>query len=207
MELRHSMQDRKKVVAVVKISTDGQMVAAGAYGGRVAVWSLGGEPIAAWQTPFKNLAGLAFSPDNRHLATSGLGDTIVLWELPGGKAVGELSGHQTAVLGLRFIHSGQRLVSVGYDQTIRFWDARTWQPERSLPAPGVGLRGLAFSPDEKVVAVSLESLVQLRRVEDWEPLADLPISTKVVNGMAFTPDGRMLAIGGADKKIRVWDIS
>jgi WD40 repeat protein len=208
-QLRYTLQDRRKVVSNVKISPDGRLVASGSYGGRVALWTLNGEPLAAWQTPHKNIAGLAFSPDGQSLAVSGLGDLITVWNLVTGAAAEYLRGHATAVYGLRYIQGGNTLVSWGYDQTIRFWDMTSMQPRSIYPAPAGrngGLRGVSFSPDEEIAAVSLESLVQLRRTRDWELIDELPMSTKVVNGMAFSPDGKLLAIGGADRKIRIWDL-
>lgn len=64
-----------------------------------------------------------------------------------------------------------------------------------------------LSPSEKIVALSLEGAVQLWDFANWQMIAELPISTKAINGIAFFPDEKTLAIGAADKKIRVWDIS
>jgi WD40 repeat protein len=105
---------------------------------------------------------------------------------------------------LTFIGGGRTLVSLGYEQTIKFWDAETWEEKRTGRTEAPGVRGVAFSPDEATVALSLEGRVQLWSVEDWLMKADLPVSTKVVNGMAFSPDGQWLAAGAADRKIRVW---
>jgi WD40 repeat protein len=65
---------------------------------------------------------------------------------------------------------------------------------------------MVFSPDEGTVALSMESKVQLWSVKEWELQAELPVSTKVVSAMAFSPDGQWLVLGGADKKIRVWEL-
>jgi WD40 repeat protein len=98
------------------------------------------------------------------------------------------------------------MVSLGYEQMIKFWDTETWREARTVQSSGLGVRGLAFSPDEKTMALSVESAVQLWSVDDWMLQAELPVSTKVVNGMAFSPDGRWLAAGAADKKIRIWGL-
>jgi WD40 repeat protein len=107
---------------------------------------------------------------------------------------------------LRFIHEGRTLVSLGYEGSIKFWDTESWAEARTVDPKAPGLRGLIFSPDERTVALSMESKVQLWSLEPWRLEAELPISTKVVSGMAFAPAGRWLAIGGADKKIRMWQL-
>lgn len=205
-EIRHTLQDRKKVVASVRISADGKWIAAGSYGGRVAVWSLSGQELVGIKASTNNLSSVAFSPEGRTLATSGLGDEIKLWELPTGQPIGILNGHKTAVGALTFINNGSTLVSLGYEGTLIFWDMTNWQETRRL-TPGVpGIRSLAFSADETMLAISMEGLVQLWSAGDLSLQAELPVSTKVINGIAFSLDGRWIAIGAADKKIRIWEL-
>ncbi|MEJ2734924.1 MAG: hypothetical protein P8189_15380, partial [Anaerolineae bacterium] len=152
-----------------------------------------------------NLSSVAFSPDGRILATSGLGNEIGLWSLPEGRPIGTLSGHETAVGSLSFIRGGRYLVSLGYEQAVRFWDTETWRESRTIQLDVSGVRGMAFSPDDEIASLSMEGKVQLRSVEEWELLAELPISTKAVNGMAFSSDCQWLAVGAADGKIRIWE--
>ena len=205
-EILHTLQDRKKVVASVRISADGKWIAAGSYGGRAAVWSLSGKELVAIKASRDNLNSVAFPPDSRTLATSGLGDEIKLWEMPGGQPIGTLKGHKTAVGSLTFINNGATLVSLGYEGTLIFWDTTNWQEDCRLN-PGIpGIRSLAFSADETTLAISMEGMVQLWSVEDLSLQEELPVSTKVINGTAFSPDGRWLAIGAADKKIRIWEL-
>ncbi|MEE9161974.1 MAG: WD40 repeat domain-containing protein, partial [Candidatus Neomarinimicrobiota bacterium] len=200
----HVLQDRKKVVSSVRISTDGRWVAAGSYGGRAALWTLAGEPVVAIKASKQNLSSVAVSPDGRSLATAGLGGDIQIWSLPDGKHAGTLTGHETAASNLTYIDGGRRLASLGYEQSIRFWDAESLRELRVVRSAAPGLRGVAFSPDESIAALSCESTVELRSVTDWALRDELAVGTKVVNGMAFSPDGRWLAAGAADRKIRVW---
>ena len=201
-----SLLDRKRVVSAVRFSPDGRWVAAGSYGGRVKVWTLSGEDVLGIRASEKNLSSIAFSLDGATLATCGLGGEIALWSFPSGDRIGTLSGHEIAAGSLALIEEGRTLVSMGYEQTIRFWDTATWQQTRKLEVKGKGTRGMAFSPDEQIMAISMESKVELRSVAGGALQAEIPIGTKVVNGTAFSPDGTQLAVGAADKKIRVWEI-
>ena len=205
-ELLHTLRDQKKTVSSVQVSSDGTWIAAGFYGGRAKVWTIDGKDVVGIRASKKNLSSVAFSPDRQTLATSGLGDDILLWALPSAEPTGRLEGHETAVWSLEFIDGGRVLASVGYEGIIRFWDTDTLLQLRAVRPDQDGLRGMAFSPDEALVALSLESRVQLWSVEAWELAAELPISTKVVSSLAFSPDGQLLAIGGADRKIRIWEI-
>jgi WD40 repeat protein len=206
-QLLHTLQDRKKVVADVVITHDGKWVAAGSYGGRAAVWTLDGERVVGIKAAKKNLSSVAVSPDSSVLATAGLGSDIHLWRLPSGDAAGVLMGHDTAAWSLRFIDGGRRLLSFGYEQAVRLWDTETCEQVRVLRPLAPGVRGLALSPDETIAALSLEGRVHLMSMDNWSLQEELEIGTKAVNGIAFSPNGRWLAIGAADRKIRIWELS
>jgi WD40 repeat protein len=170
------------------------------------IWTLAGQDVVGIQTSRKNLTSIAFAPDSRTLATSGLGDDIQLWSLPSGEQTGTLAGHSTAVWSLKFILGGRYLASMGYEGTIKFWDTATWQVARTVKGRAPGMRGLVFSPDDRLAAVSSEGKVEIWSVDDWELQAELAIGTKAVNGMAFSPAGNWLAVGAADRKIRIWNL-
>lgn len=204
-QLLRTLQDRRKVVALVRVSPDGTWFAAGSYGGRAMVWTLAGEPVVGIRASKKNLSRIAFSPDSTMLVAGGLGDDVSVWTLPSGEAVTTLKGHQTAVMSVAFLSQGGYLASLGYEQVVRFWNTTTWEETRALPVPGGTARGITFSPDESTAAVSMEGKVQLRSVADWSLQAELPVSVKAIYGTTFSPDGRWLAAGAADGKIRVWD--
>lgn len=199
-----TLQDRKQVVSAVQISADGQWLVAASYGGRAMIWTLSGEPVVGIQASKKNLSSVAFSPDKELLATCGLGDEIFLWYLPSGARAGELTGHKTAVMNIRFVLDGRYLMSLGYEQTIKFWDTETWQETRMVRPEVPSARGIVLSDDERQAALLLEGRVDIMSVDGWTKLRELPISAKSVGSASFSPDGRWLAVGAADRKIRIW---
>lgn len=205
-QLRDTLQDRKKVAAGVQISPDGKYVGAASYGGRAAVWTLDGEQVLGIKTGLKNITSLAFSPGMDAFATSGLGDEILVWSFPDGKPIAALKGHETAVGSLAFLAGEGRLVSLGYEGAIKFWDTSSWSESRSVRSGTPGVRGLCLAPDGKRAALSMESRVEIWGIDEWELEAELAISTKVASAMAFSPDGKWLAVGGADKKVRVFEM-
>ncbi|MFN2190235.1 MAG: WD40 repeat domain-containing protein [Candidatus Promineifilaceae bacterium] len=201
-----TLQDRKQVVSAVTISADGEWIAAGSYGGRVMVWTINGVPVVGIKASKKNLSSVAFSPDKEMLAAGGLGDAVSLWRLPSGEPAGELHGHKTAVMNVRFIENGRLLSTLGYEQTLKFWDTGTWEMVRKLKPEAPTARGIIFSGDGQHAALLLESRVDVMRARDWKKVRQFDIKAKSIGSAAFSPDGRRLAVGAADKKIRIWEL-
>jgi hypothetical protein len=92
----------------VRLSSDGHHLAAGAAGGRAAVWSTETwERRSAWDAHPDEAAGLAFHGDG--LATGGADGRVVLWSLDGEpRAEATLDG---PVEGLAFRPDGGRLLA------------------------------------------------------------------------------------------------
>jgi WD40 repeat protein len=158
---------------------------------------------------------LAFSPDDRVLASGAHDGTIVLWNTSTGRPLGApLQGHSGKIFGLAFSPDGRVLASGSEDRTVRLWNAATGA------ALGAPLRGhepwplgherwglsLAFSPDGGVLASGAkDGNVMLWDVTGRERLAPALRGhpTGIVT-LAFSADGRALVSVGQDGTVARW---
>lgn len=201
------MRDRGKVVATVAFCPEGELVGAGHYGGRVAVWDSDGRQTAGFAASDRNLTAVEFSPaGDGSLATAGLGPEVSLWSVSDGKSLRELPGHETVVLAARFLDGGDRLASLDHAATVRYWEAGTATLVREHPLEVDGPRGMVVSPDETALALAAAGRVELRARADLELRRELAMGVEAVHGLAFSPAGDLLVAGGADGRLRIWDL-
>jgi WD40 repeat protein len=102
--------------------------AGGMNDGRVAVMFRDVERDRAVKVmvPQASLTRMRFSPDDRHLTVID-GRVIRVMDLTTGREALTLRGHTNTIIDTAFGPDGRRLVSVGWDQTLRVWDVSPFE--------------------------------------------------------------------------------
>lgn len=171
----------------VAFSADGTYLAAGTLGasgeapipGEVLVWDITtGQRLHAFKTrPDVEQGGnpgsvitLAFNPRGTRLAAGVSDGTVRLWELPSGKELFEMRGHQGgtggsevdkftgmilrrgSVRSVAFSPDGTRLASAGYDRVMRVWDTETGEQAKTYRFDSARINAVAFTPDGQRIA-------------------------------------------------------
>lgn len=111
-------------VSSVAFSNDGQYLGVGIGDGSVELWDV--ETQQKLRTMAGHSAQVACLSWNGHILSSGCGDGSI-WHhdvrMPKHK-VGELTGHQGEVCGLKWREDGELLASGGNDNVVNVWDGR-----------------------------------------------------------------------------------
>jgi len=202
---------------------DRNTLASGNLKGDICLWKFSkGKSTnqAAFQARSSELHSLAYSSDNRKLASGSgsLDGTIRIWDL--GQAVPQvettLAGHGAPVEAIAFSPDSRMLASGSADKTVRLWDLG--EPGRTPPSERAVFKGhadtvkfVAFSPDGKTVAsASLDGTVRLwRKGGFWsrDMVALISGEWGAVQSVAFGPDGKTLAFGCLDQTVQLWDVT
>ncbi|MEN4399166.1 WD40 repeat domain-containing protein [Mycolicibacterium senegalense] len=111
---------------------------------------------------------------------------------------------------LAYSPDGTHITSVGDDQMVRLWDARSgqtvWEPREGHSDR---LQCVAFSPDGRLIAsAGDDETIRLWNASTGQSVGGpLTGHTSDVLNVAFSPDGHRLVSTGMDFTVRLWDVS
>lgn len=121
---------------------------------------------------------------------------------------------------IAFSPDGKTMVSAGWDQTLRLWDAKENKQLRVMGDP-ITPRDLAanigpnsrqmynravFHPEGQTIAAGAQDgTICFRSVANGEALSVFQVHQSEIWVLAYSPDGKFLTSGGADKDVCLWD--
>lgn len=205
--------------------------------GLIAVFGLLAGPVAHAQTMQPRLviqaghagdvSGLAFSPDDKLLASAGADRTVKIWDVASLRELRTLPGHSEFVTALAFTRDGSRIVSADRQGDILVRDVASGEARASFacgdvdPGKSFGTNAFSLSPDGSLIAAACSDRIELvlgdsrgyvrkNVVAVWELatgklLRVLAGHTDTITSVSFAADSRRVLSSGADGTVRLWN--
>jgi WD40 repeat protein len=159
---------------------------------------------------------IAFSPDEKLLATGSVDDSLKLWDLSAGLQLRSLSARGHHVEGVAFSPDGHLLATAGgRDQNVKLWDVESGQEIRTLNCSRSGARAdlevikVEFSSDGQwLAAATNDTAVTTWEVSSGRSAGAFHSNERLDRVVAVNLDSRLAATAAADSNtVQVWDLS
>ncbi len=205
-----SLTAHLSVVTALAASDDSTFVT-GSHSGRIATWNLDdGHGSRQIVNGGYEVRSVAWSPDERTLATCAMDGAIKLWDLSSAALIRTLfASADYSVNDAAWSPDGTRVAgAVGpLDSVVVIFDTASIASQLRLVGHTGGLWAIVWAPDGRTIATGGDD----GAVRFWNAITGATVAVATghedrVTSLALSPDGHTLASASVDKTIRLWSV-
>jgi len=151
---------------------------------------------------------VAFSPDNRQIASGGRDKNLKIWNTVGEcKFTVEQNAHTDWVSAVKFYQDTKNpiVVSASWDRTIKVWDNQTMNLKHTFTGHTAQINSLDMAPKTSYLASGgKDGQAMIWNLVEGKFLGHTDVGSSI-NCVLFAPKKYWLVLG-TDKGIKVWDL-
>jgi WD40 repeat protein len=210
-------KEHAQPVTVARYAPSGFYIASADTSGKVRIWdTTQKEHILKIEIPV--IAGpindLNWSEDSKRIVAIGEGrekfGAVFMWDT--GSSVGEITGHNKAILSCDFKQTRPyRLATGGEDFLCNWFEGPPFKFKKSFKEHSRFVNCVRFSPDgEKLVSVGADKtgfIYDGKTGDLIKPLSSTNAHTLGIYGISWSPDSKQFLTASADKTCKIWDAS
>lgn len=190
-------------VVALAVAPDGSALASASWDHSVRLWSLADGASRVFEGHAQNVNGVAFAPDGRSLVSVGYDRALRIWHLPEGQP--ETVALPAPLNAVAVAPDGE-IVAAGADGKVRLLTT-DGKPAGEVAAGSAPIIALALSDNgDLIAAASIGGTVAIVERKSQNVLRTLVGSGFPVWSVVFLHDAATLVTGGADGKIRRWNV-
>jgi len=212
-QIRVLHKENLSKLVCVKFSNDGRWLASGGRGRRVTVHEVKSGRLLFTGEHHDGVQSVAFSPDDRQLASSDRGGSIYTWTLPDNGDSWELepfmvlAAHKGRGYRLRYMPHGRHLASAGSDGAIKWLTPIVRLAWQRISGDGHYGMDMAFTDDGRSLLTCQSAAIYWNDFENLRTDRIFTRSTVAFNSIAISPKSKELVVGDFDGRLRVYDLN
>ncbi|HEV8393201.1 MAG TPA: WD40 repeat domain-containing protein [Vicinamibacterales bacterium] len=206
-----TLRGHTRSVREAVFSPDGASIASAAADRTARLWDTAtGRALATLAHP-ATVWSIAFDRGGQHVVTSSEDGIIRVWDLATRQIVARLgrTGLTSAPVNQSFfIGDGTRIVSVGGDDSLRWWNWRTQREEGRLwghSTSGAFASIALDSTGSRLVLAETAGAVRIVDAVSDRTLRSFTTGQMSTSSVGFSPDGKVLATVGSTPPLKLWE--
>ena len=192
------------IIKGLLVSRDGKYLASSGSEGILKIWEIAtGKRINSFPN-YSAATSSCFSNDSKSIISANIND-LKIYNILTGAEQNIVTGHTLPISGVTYSSDGKLLATASMDNTIRIFDATTFQLIKTCKGLETLIGVPVFSPDAKYIVSPDASFI---KVWDLATGALVPIFKDfevVIYSAAFSPDGKYLIGGCSQNYAKIWE--
>lgn len=168
----------------------------------------GHKPFFGKSKKQSGVMSLAFSPDQKYLASGSMDKTLRVWKTKRHRKHATFEGHTGWVTAITFSPDSKSVASGCTDNIVRVWDTQQKRELAALNGHTNTIVALTFSPDKQTLAsASADGTIRFWDTNSWTTKSLIDGHTEWVRSLAFSDDGTTVFSAMFNNTVNQYDVN